>query len=70
MNSGFPEAKRKKKTNMKQNWIATYYDKKDRVICTEPINDRTEHEATNEAMGLMPAKCEDWSLIPVKEKED
>ena len=52
---------------MKKDWIATYYDKNDKVIHTEEFKDRTEHEAENEAMGLMPRECEDWTLMP-KEK--
>lgn len=44
-------------------WIATYYDNKDNVIHTETFNDRTEHEAFNEAEALMPELCEDWTLI-------
>jgi hypothetical protein len=45
------------------NWIATYY-KKNKIIHTENFENRTEHEAENEAMGLMPENCDDWTLIP------
>lgn len=44
------------------NWTATYYNEKDEVIGEESFNDRTEHEAINEAMGLMPDNCYDWTL--------
>jgi len=46
------------------NWIARYYDENDNVIHTETFKDRTEYEAENEAMGLMPDGCEDWTLVP------
>jgi hypothetical protein len=46
------------------NWIATYYNKKDEIIHVEVFENRTEHEAENEAMGLMPLECEDWTLVP------
>ena len=48
----------------RKNWIARYYDKHNNVIGTETFENRTEHEAENEAMGLMPTNCEDWTLTP------
>jgi hypothetical protein len=51
------------------NWIATYYNKNNKIIHIEVFKDRTEHEAENEAMGLMPRNCDDWSLVS-KDKID
>lgn len=48
-----------------RNWIVRYYDKKDKLIGSHTIKDRTEHEAENEAMGDMPYECEDWTLHPM-----
>ncbi len=48
----------------RKDWIVRYYDKKDNLIDSFIIRDRTEHEAENEAMGLMPYECEDWILVP------
>jgi len=45
-----------------ENWIVRYYDKRDNLIESFLIKDRTEHEAENEAMAQMPDKCEDWTL--------
>ena len=44
------------------NWIATYYDNKDKVIHTETFTDRTEQEADREAFALRPYNCADWTL--------
>ena len=52
------------------NWIAIYYNKKDKVICKEKFFDRTEDEAESEAIGLMPKNCHDWSLIPLLKLKD
>ena len=52
------------KNLISHNWCATYYDKNNKVLCKEKFYDRTEHEAENEAMGLMPTNCDDWSLVP------
>lgn len=46
------------------NWTATYYDIKDNVISQHEINDRSEHEAEDEAIADMPPNTEDWSLMP------
>jgi hypothetical protein len=46
------------------NWIASYYDKNDKLIKTLLIKDRTEHEAEKEAMLEAPEKYDDWSLMP------
>ena len=51
-------------------WIVRYYDKKGNLISWHYINDRTEHEAENEAMADMPCKCEDWSLTPAPTEEE
>ncbi len=48
----------------RKDWIVRYYDKKDNLISSHIIKDRTEHEAENEAMGDMPYECEDWTLVP------
>jgi hypothetical protein len=48
---------------MKKDWIVTYYDKKNNVISSHKIMDRTEHEAVNEAMADIPVNCDDWTLI-------
>ena len=52
-----------------KNWIATYYDKDNNIIGVETFEDRTDHEAENEAMGLIPDNCEDWTLVPKKDSE-
>lgn len=46
-----------------KNWIVCYYDKDIHNIGTLIINDRTEHEAENEATADMPPNCADWTLI-------
>ena len=45
------------------NWIVNYYDKNNKMISSHVIENRTEHEAENEAMGDMPYNCDDWSMI-------
>ena len=50
----------------RENWIIRYYDKKDVLISSHLIKDRTEHEAENEAVGDMPNKCEDWTMVEKK----
>jgi hypothetical protein len=54
---------------MYKNWIARYYDGIDNIIRTEKFYNRTEGEAENEAIGLMPDNCEDWSLVPLIKKD-
>jgi hypothetical protein len=49
-----------------KNWIARYYNIDGKELGIETFNDRTEHEASREATGLMPHDCEDWSLMEVK----
>ena len=48
----------------RKDWIVRYYDKKDNLIDSFIIRDRTEHEAENEATGLMPPETEDWTMMP------
>lgn len=48
----------------RKDWIVRCYDKKDNLISTFKIEDRTEHEAENEATGLMPPETEDWTMMP------
>ena len=48
----------------RKNWIVRCYDKKDVLIDSFKIKDRTEHEAENEAMALMPPETEDWTMMP------
>jgi hypothetical protein len=45
-----------------KDWIVRYYDKKDNLIGSHIIKDRTEQEAENEAIGDMPFECEDWTI--------
>lgn len=45
-----------------RNWVATYYDKDNNEIGNEFFQDRSEDEASREAIGLMPSNCDDWSL--------
>jgi hypothetical protein len=47
-----------------KNWIVRYYDKKDDMIGSHIIRDRTEHEAEKEAVADMPDECTDWTLMP------
>lgn len=47
-----------------KNWVATCYDKKDKIIKQWDIKDRTEHEASKEAEANLPEKTDDWSLMP------
>ena len=49
-----------------KNWIVRYYDKRNNLIGSHIIKDRTEPEAENEAMGDMPYECDDWTLTPEK----
>jgi hypothetical protein len=49
-----------------KNWIVRYYDKKDKLIDSHMIKDRTDHEAQEEAIADMPLECEDWTLMPQK----
>jgi len=53
---------------MYKNWIARYYDGVGKIIKTKKFRNRTESEAENEAVDLMPSICEDWSLIPLIKK--
>jgi hypothetical protein len=48
----------------RKNWIVRCYDKKDVLIDSFKIKDRTEHEADNEAQALMPRETEDWTMMP------
>jgi hypothetical protein len=59
------QAKEVKPTESK-NWIVRYYDKKDDMIGSHIIKDRTEHEAEEEAVADMPDECTDWTLMPKK----
>ena len=52
--------------NNNRNWIATYYNKKNKIIGTEKFFDRSEREADREAGGLAPYGCDDWTLIPIE----
>jgi hypothetical protein len=54
------------KPQISKNWIVRYYDKKDSLIGSHTIKDRTEHEAENEAVADMPYECEDWTLVEKK----
>ena len=47
----------------RKDWIVRYYDKKDKLIGSHLLKDRTAHEAENEAMADMPYECEDWTLV-------
>jgi len=49
-----------------KNWIVRYYDKKDKLLGSHMIKDRTDHEAQEEAIADMPYNCEDWTLMPQK----
>jgi len=53
-------------TNMTQrmDWIVRIYNKDDVVIESYVIEDRSNHEATNEAMHYVEtiSECEDWSI--------
>lgn len=49
-----------------KNWIVRYYDKKDKLIGSHIIKERTEQEAENEAIGDMPYECEDWTMVENK----
>ena len=53
-------------TQIRKDWIVRYYDKKDKLIGSHVIKDRTEHEADNEAVADMPLDCEDWTLVEQK----
>jgi hypothetical protein len=46
-----------------KDWIVRYYNKKDTLIGSHIIKDRTEHEAEEEAIADMPLECEDWTLV-------
>jgi hypothetical protein len=50
----------------RKDWIVRYYDKKDKLISSYIIKDRTEHEAENEAMGDMTYECDDWTMVVKK----
>jgi hypothetical protein len=49
-----------------KDWIVRYYNKKDNLIGSHIIRDRTEQEAENEAIGDMPYDCEDWTIVAKK----
>jgi hypothetical protein len=49
-----------------KDWIVRYYNKKDDMIGSHIIKDRTEHEAEREAVADMPYECTDWTLMPKK----
>ena len=53
-----------------KNWKIKYYDKNDKLISSFLIENRTEHEAQNEAMGDIPNNCEDWTMMPESIKKD
>lgn len=52
------------------NWIFTAYNKKNEVVESFEIKDRTEHEADNEAMRFVEThqhlKIDDWTLTKNK----
>jgi hypothetical protein len=50
-------------TQIRKDWIVRYYNKKDKLIGSHVIKDRTEHEADNEAVADMPSDCEDWTMV-------
>jgi hypothetical protein len=45
-----------------KNWIVRYYDRKNVLIGSHLIKDRTENEAESEAVADMPDNCDDWTL--------
>ena len=47
-----------------KDWVVRYYDKRNVLLDSHIIKDRTEHEAENEAMADIPDKCDDWTLTP------
>jgi hypothetical protein len=57
-------------TKTSKNWIVRYYNKKDKLIGSAVIKDRTEHEAEDEAIAYMPYDCDDWTLTEAKELTD
>jgi hypothetical protein len=53
-----------------KDWIVRYYDKKDNLIGSHIIKERTENEAENEAIADMPLNCEDWTMVENKPMSD
>lgn len=51
---------------MTQDWIVTYYDKKDNAFENYEIKGRTKHEAENEVMADVERRSdvEDWTMMP------
>jgi len=50
--------------NNRYNWKVTAYDKDNNIIEQWVIENRTEHEAENEAMADLP-ECDDWSMMAI-----
>ena len=50
------------------NWIVRYYSRTGKLLNDNLIRDRTEHEASKEAIADMPRDCEDWSMMEWKGK--
>lgn len=48
----------------RMDWIVRLYNKDDEVIEEYTIEDRSNHEATNEVMHYVESisECEDWSI--------
>lgn len=46
-------------------WKVRYYDVNGKAIGMHTIKDRTESEASKEAIADMPMECEDWSMQEV-----
>jgi hypothetical protein len=49
-----------------KNWIVRYYDKRNVLIDSYIIKDRTESEAESEATADMPEICDDWTMVEKK----
>ncbi len=52
--------------NLIKHWIVRYYSRTGKHLNDMMIYDRTEHEASKEAIGDMPYDCEDWSMTEWK----
>lgn len=55
---------------MNRNWIARYYNWADDIIGEEKFYDRSEQEAFNEAMGLMPYDCNDFTVTSLNDNNE
>jgi len=49
-------------TYKRDNWRVTVYDKKDKIIDSWVIENRTENEAENEAIADLPYEMNDWTM--------